>query len=231
MAQSSDPTAPAMVSTLMDLTSADITVEQLGLLDNGEVLAGPLQRGRKIIADLTPEEDTWLSVDGVNPMLLPHHEGQEAESLHLVVHLNTAECFKLDAIEKKIQKAHGYSVIKNLGKTWYPMHHGDGKIVLNIVLEHSKSPTLLRFIDAGVVKKGVGKAFLDECLAGASLTDFNCKVKMELAFLHETADSISVALTAHCVAFTPMLKRTVVDFGAEEEEAMIRSSKRSKYMF
>ena len=91
MAQSSDPTAPAMVSTLMDLTSADITVEQLGILENGEVLAGPFQRGRKIIADLTPEEDTWLSVDGVNPILLPHHEGQEAESLHLVVHLNTAE--------------------------------------------------------------------------------------------------------------------------------------------
>ena len=85
MAQSALSTSPAaaMVSTLTELNSADITVEQLGLLDNGEVLAGPFQRGRKIIADLTPEEDTWLSVDGVNAMVLPHHEGQEAESLHL----------------------------------------------------------------------------------------------------------------------------------------------------
>ena len=185
MAQSAlaNSSAAAMASTLMELNSADITVEHLGLLDTGEALVGPFQRGRKIIVDLSPEEDTWLDVDEVNTAVLPHHEGQEAEALHLAVHLNTAESFKLEAIEKKIQKAYGYSVIQNMGKTWYPMHLGEGKVVLNVVLGHSKSPTLLRFIQAGVMKKGVGKAFLEECLAGAKLTDFHCKVKMELDFL------------------------------------------------
>ena len=233
MAQSAlaNSSAAAMASTLMELNSADITVEHLGLLDTGEALVGPFQRGRKIIVDLSPEEDTWLDVDEVNTAVLPHHEGQEAEALHLAVHLNTAESFKLEAIEKKIQKAYGYSVIQNLGKTWYPMQLGEGKVVRNVVLEHSKSPTLLRFIQAGVMKKGVGKAFLEECLAGAKLTDFHCKVKMELDFLHVTAESINVTLTAHSIAFIPMLKRTVVDFTAEEDETMMRSSKRRKFMF
>ena len=227
---SSKFTVAAMVC-LMDLNSADITVADLGKLEDGSVLTAPFQGGRKIVIDLTPEEDTWLDITEVNAAILPHHAGHDTQSLHIAVHLNTADSFKLESIEKKIQKAHGYSVLRNNGKTWVGMHQGEGKVVLNIVLENSAAPTPLRFIQDGAMKKGFGKVFLDECLQGACLKDFHCKAKVELECIHETAETINVTLTVCSIVFTPMLKRNIVDYSLAEEEAFIRASKRLKYAF
>ena len=122
-------------------------------------------------------------------------------------------------------------MLRNGGKTWYGMHHGEGKVILKIVLANSQSPTMLHFIQGGVMKEGFGKAFLDECLSGASLKDFHCKAQVELECIHETAESISVTVTVHSVIFTPMLKRTILRYSTEDKEAIIRASKRLKYVF
>ena len=79
------------------------------------------------------------------------------------------------------------------------------------------------------MKEGVGKAFLDECLAGDSLKDFYCKAKVGLEFIHETGDS-SVVLRVHSAIFTPVLKCTIVQYSAAEKEACVRASKRLKYV-
>ena len=80
------------------------------------------------------------------------------------------------------------------------------------------------------MKEGVGKAFLDECLAGDSLKDFYCKAKVGLEFIHETVDSISVVLRVHSTIFTPVLKCTIVQYSAAEKESCMRASKRLKYV-
>ena len=80
------------------------------------------------------------------------------------------------------------------------------------------------------MKEGVGKAFLDECLAGDCLKDFYCKAKVGLEFIHETGDSISVVLRVHSAIFTPVLKCTIVQYSVEEKEACMRASKRLKYV-
>ena len=131
MAQSALNISPvsAMALALGDIGFGGITVEPLGQLEDGTALRAPFQEGRKIILDLTPGEDAWLDVLEVNAGMMPHHEGHETQCLHMAVQLNTANSFKLEAIEKKIQKAFGYSVIHNAGKTWYGMHHGEGKVI------------------------------------------------------------------------------------------------------
>ena len=232
MAQSALNISPvsAMARALGDIGSGDISVEPLGQLEDNTILRAPFQEGRKIILDLTPGEDAWLNVLEVNAGMMPHHEGHETQCLHMAVQLDGVDYFKLEAIERKIQKAFGYSVIHNAGKTWYGMHHGEGKVILNLVLANSQSPTSLIFIQGGVMKEGVGKAFLDECLAGDSLKDFYCKAKVGLEFIHETGDSISVVLRVHSTIFTPVLKCTIVQYSAAEKESCMRASKRLKYV-
>ena len=221
----------AMVSSLYSISSDGVSVSSLGLLEDGNVLYAPVQDGRKIVLDLTPEEDDWLTILNDSNAAMPHQDGHDTLSLHMAVKLSPADCSKLDDLEKQIQKAHGYSVLRNNGKTWYTMRRGDDKVILNLVLENSQSLTPLRFIQDGKIKKGFGKKFLDDCLAGSVLRDFQCKAKVELECVQETSDSISVTLTVHSVVFAPMPKRIIVDLTTDEEEMMIRASKRLKYRF
>ena len=221
---------PAMASSLGDIVAEDIKVSEVGLLSDDTSLLAPIYNGRRIVLDLTPGEDDWLEVSEVNSAPTEHHTGEKTQALHVAVRLSEADAAKLDAIDKTLRKEMGYSVISS-GRAWYGMHRGGGKVLLNLIVANSVALTSLRFLQDGILKKGAGQAFLDECLGGAGLKDFYCKVKVELECIQETGDTISVLLTTHSVIFAPVPKRTVVDFTDEEEKAAIRAAKRLKYRF
>ena len=221
---------PAMASSLASILTDNIKVSEIGLLVNGTSLLAPFYDNRKVVVDLTPGEDDWLDILGANQTAMPHHEGELTQALHMVVLLNEADATKLDAIERKVQKCIDYKVTPS-GKPRYGMHRGSGKVPLNIVLEEFTNLTPLRFLQGGICKKGFGKQFLDNCLNGACIKDFLCKVKVELECIHETEDAFNILLTVHSVIFAPIPKRCLVDFTPEEEAIAIRAAKRFKYQF
>ena len=220
----------AMVSTLAAINVGNVTVGELGLLTDGSTLMGPFYEGHKIVLDLTPGEDDWLEVIGANPTALQHYNGEETQALHLAVRLGDDDSKILEALEKKMQRCLGYSVISS-GKAWKGMHRGQGKVILNIILGNSAALTPLRFVQGCTLKKGFGQSFLDECLNGGSLADYNCRVKVELECIHDTPDDISINLRVHTVIFAPVPKCNLVDLTTEEEDVAIRSAKRFKYRF
>ena len=221
---------PNMASSLGEIVAKDIKVSEVGLMGNATSLLAPVYNDRKIILDLTPGEDDWLEVLEVNTTVAAHHEGEDTQALHLAVRVSGDDAAKLDAIEKKVQKEMGYSVITS-GKPWYGMHRGGGKVILNLIMASSVAPTSLRFLQDGTLKKGAGPAFLEQCLSGGCLKDFYCKAKVELECIQQADSTISILLTTHSVIFAPVPKRSVVDFTAEEEAAAIRAAKRLKYKF
>jgi len=231
MAQSVEiATLPAMTSPLFSIDPAGVSISELGILSNGATLEAPIYNGSKIILDLTAGEDDWLEIMEANPTVLEHHAGEPTRAMHIAVHLDVASVKQLTDIEKQVQRCKGYSVI-NSNKAWKGIHRGNGKIILNVVLDWSLALTPLRFVHNGILKKGVGEAFLAECLGESSLTDYQCKVKVELECIHETANDISITLTVHSMILTQMRRRAIVDFTADEEAAAIRAAKRIKYRF
>jgi hypothetical protein len=54
---------------------------------------------------------------------------------------------------------------------------------------------------------------------------------VELECIQQANNSISILLTTHAIIFATMPKRSVVDFTADEEVAVIRAAKRLKYRF
>jgi len=221
---------PAMAVPLASIVDDDVSVAQVGILSNEASLLAPLHSGCKIVLDLTPGEDDWLEIIGANSAALPHHEGEETQALHLAIQLKDEEGARLDALDKVIQRKMNYSVMRSR-KAWKGMHRGGGKVIVNVILGNSVALTPLRFVQGGVMKKGFGKAFLDQCLDGADLKDFYCKAKVELECIQETAEDFCINLTVHSIIFAPMPKRTIVDFTPDEEEAVIRAAKRLKYRF
>ncbi len=221
---------PVMATSLGDIEAKDINVSEVGLLGSGASLLAPIYKGRKIVLDLTPGEDDWLEVLEVNASTTAHHEGEDTHALHLAVRLSADDSAQLDVIEKKVQKEMGYKVITS-GKAWYGMHRGGGKVILNLIMTNSVAPTTLRFLQDDALKKGAGQAFLEQCLGGGCLKDFYCKAKVELECIQQGEDSISILLTTHSIIFAPVPQRTIVDFTAEEEVAVIRAAKRLKYRF
>ena len=219
---------PDMATSLGEIEAKDVKVSQVGLLGSDASLLAPIYNGNKIVLDLTPGEDDWLEVMEVNASAMAHHEGEETQALHLAVRLSAGDASKLELIERTIQKEMGYKVITS-GKAWYGMHRGGGKVILNLFMANSVAPTTLRFLQDGALKKGAGQAFLEQCLGGGCLKNFLCKTKVELECIQQGEDSISVLLTTHAIIFAPMPKRSVVDFTADEEVAVIRAAKRLKY--
>jgi hypothetical protein len=222
---------PAMAISLASIVAKNVTVSEVGLLGSEAFLLAPFYNDRKIVLDLTPGDDDWLEILGANGESTAHHEGEATQALHVAVRLSDDTIDKLNAIEKKIRTIKGYSILESKAKAWYGMHRGGGKVILNIVMDDSATLTPLRFLQGGQIKKGFGKAFLDQCLDGANLKDFYCKAKVEMECIHEAADNISILLTVHSVIFAPVPKRTIIDFTADEEAAVIRAAKRLKYKF
>jgi hypothetical protein len=220
----------AMVSTLAAINVGNVTVGELGLLTDGSTLMGPLYEGHKIVLDLTPGEDDWLEVIDANTTALQHYNGEETQALQFAVRLGDDDSKILEALEKKMQRCLGYSFMSS-GKAWKGMHHGQGKVILNIILGNSTALTPLRFVHGGTLKKGFGQSFLDECLNGGNLANYNCRVKVELECFHKPPDDISVNLRVHTVIFAPVPKCNLVDLTTEEEVVAIMSAKRFKYRF
>jgi hypothetical protein len=224
---------PAMGAPLASIDLDLVSVATLGLLPDDAVLRAPFVNDVKIILDLTPNDDDWLTVDGVNSSTHLHHEGggSGTEALHISVKMNESDAAQLDAIERKIQQCMGYSVIRSQ-KVWKTMHRGNGKVILNLMVDDdTAAPSVLRFIQGDTVKKGFGRAFLYECLKPYRLQDFVCKVRVELECIHETESEISILLTVHSVIFAPVPKRVVIDFNGPDELAAQQAAKRIKYRF
>ena len=125
---------PAMASPLTSIDPAKVSIQDLGLLSDGNILLAPSHNGRKIILDLTPGDDDWLEVLTSDSEAFAHLEGEATQALHFGVRLNEADIAKLDAIEKNIQKIMGYSVI------------------LKLVVSNSVAPTSLLFLQGDAFK-------------------------------------------------------------------------------
>ena len=212
---------------------SDFKITSLGLRSDGQTLLAPFYKGNKIVLDLTPDADDWLEVLDVNSAAMEHHSGEAVQALHLAVRLDgpsSTSVPSLDKFDKLVQTHMGYS-LRSTHKTWYPTHRGNGKIVLNIAVQNTATPTVLRFFQNGKFEKGHGMEFLQARLAGGSFKDYRCKAKVELECIQENAEGFTVLITAHSMAFFPMPKRAVVDYTDEEEKAMIQAAKRLKYSF
>ena len=57
----------AMVSSLYSISSDGVSMSSLGLLADGNVLYAPVHDCRKIVLDLTPEEDNCKAVMTLSP--------------------------------------------------------------------------------------------------------------------------------------------------------------------
>jgi len=221
-----------MACSLADVMVCSFTLRELGLRADGQPLLGPLYLGKKLVLDLAPGADDWLEVLDVNSAPTDHHAGETTQALHVAVRLDGASAEaapKLDAVDRKLQKEMGYQL--KSGKTWYNMHRGNGKIILNVAVQNPVAPTVLGFFKGDRFEKGHGMEFLQAHLAGGSLKDYRCKAKAELECIQEDGNSITVLITAHSLMFVPMPKRAVVEYTEEEEAAMIQAAKRLRYRF
>ena len=171
-----------------------------------------------------------MPITAANLEALSHHAGESAQSLHMAVKLNDADVEHLSEIDDAIRGKSGFKPTRDR-VIWKSIHGGEGKIVLNIVLEGSVAPTPLWFISDGTVKKGTGLAFLNEHRGSVPWKDFVCKVKVLLECIHRTEECITVTMTVLGVIFAPTQKRTTIGYGADEEAAALRSAMRFKYQF
>ena len=142
MAQIQSPSCVAMALALKDVQAHKITVAELGLASDGASIMAPFLGDQKLILNLTPLEDDWLPIAAANLEALPHHEGESAQSLHMVVKLSDADVEYLNKIDAAIRGASGFKPTRDR-VIWKCLHGGEGKIVLNMVLEGSAAPTPL----------------------------------------------------------------------------------------
>ena len=209
-----------------------VTISTIGLRSDGEPLLAPLYNGAKIVLNLTPDADDWLEVLDVNSAPMDHHEGEAAQTLHVAVRLDgdsAAAAPVLDKLDMLLQRELGYRT--NSKKAWFPTHRGNGKIILNVVVQKTAAPTTLRFLQSGGFEKGHGQEFLQARLDGGSLKDFRCKAMAELECIQENDDGFTVLITAHSVMFVPLPKRAAVDYTKDDEAAVIQAAKRLRYRF
>ncbi len=230
MAQIQSHSCVAMALPLKDVQVATLRVAELGLASDGTSILAPFLGEQKLILDLTPLEDDWLPITAANVHALPHHVGESAQSLHVAVKLNEADVEHLSKIDAAIRRASGYKPTRDR-IIWKSIHCGEGKMVLNMVLEGTTAPTPLWFISGDAVKKGTGFEFLNECRGSAPWKDFMCKAKVLLECIHQTEECITVTVTVLGVIFAATPKRATIDYGADEEAAALRSAKRFKYQF
>ena len=231
MVQIQSPSCIAMALPLKDVQTDEIRVAELGLASDGtSIMAAFLGERQKLILDLTPLEDDWLPITAANLDALPHHTGESVQSLHMAVKLNSTDEEYLNKIDAAIRGASGFKPTQDR-VIWKSLHAGEGKMVLNMVLEGSAAPTPLWFISGGAVKKGTGLAFLNERRGSVPWKDFMCKVKVLLECIHRTEECITVTVTVLGVIFAPTSKRTAIEYEADEEAAALRSAKRFKYQF
>jgi len=183
---------PSMALNLREIDDQSLELNlrstTLGVRGDGQPLLAPSYNGRRMDINLTPGEDDWLQILDVNGDLSEHHQGDPAQALHLAVQVNQEDAAKLERIDQLMQKQVNYAIIRPGSKPWFGMHHGDGRVVLALLLEDSVAPTILTFLQGDEMKTGAGKAFLDECLNGASLKDFCCKVSVQLECLQCASD-------------------------------------------
>ena len=210
-----------------DICAADISVEKVGVLESGEQLYAPLHNGQPILLNLTPGEDEWLKVLAANAELLPHHCSEDAQVLHLAVGLNTPTADKLDMIENRVKDLFYKDELLKI--FWKTMHLGEGKLVLNLVMEASASPTVLRFVEGNTMKRGIGHAFFKEQVGENTLSDFKCKAVVQLEFIH-VAETININMTVHTIVFAKPPKRSIVDYTAMDEDIILQAAKRFKYL-
>ena len=230
MAQDQAHSCVAMALPLKDVEVRSIRVAELGRASDGTSIMAPFLSERKLILNLTPLEDDWLPITAANMDTLPHHVGETTQSLHVAVKLNEVDVEHLGNIDAAIRRASGYKPTRDR-IIWKNIHGGEGKMVLNVVLQGSTAPTPLWFISGGAVKKGTGHEFLNECRGSAPWKDFMCKAKVLLECIHQTEECITVTVTVLSVIFALMPKRTTIGYGADEEAAALRSAKRFKYQF
>ena len=171
--QASQPSV-AMARSLHEFDVANLGGQVLLTRNDGWLVEEPTYLGEKVVLDLTPDEDDWLSIEGVNKEPTEHISGDAALCLCMSVKVPAEDAEKLDDIDRRMKDICNYSVLR--GKVmWKNMHNGGGRVVVNLVLEESAQPTVLKFIHDGVMLTGSGKDFLTGCLNGKDLTDFKCK--------------------------------------------------------
>ena len=108
MAQIQSPSCIAMALALKDVQAYKITVAELGLASDGASIMAPFLGDQKLILNLTPLEDDWLPITAANLEALPHHEGESAQSLHMVVKLSDADVEYLNKVDAAIRGASGF---------------------------------------------------------------------------------------------------------------------------
>ena len=220
----------AMVASFETIDLSKVTLGNLGTLTDGRTLRSPLYHGSKMVLDLTPKEDDWLHILGVNPDPAKHHEGEDVEALPIAVKVADMDATILDKIDEILMASYEYSAMRSK-IPWYHMNKGKGKVVVNLALGNSAAPTHLLFLKGNKFVKGTGYEFLQTNLDGASLKDYLCKAVVELECLHEAADYIGVVITVHSAMFVPQPTRALVMYSRDEEETAIRAAKRLKYRF
>jgi len=223
----SAPQPEAMAITLHSIDVECLAGRQFGVASDGTELWEPTFKGQKIILDLAPGAK-FLDVKGVDRELMPHFRGEAAQSICVAVHLGVEDQAKLDSIDDAMKKVFKYSAFggKVLWKNMYCGH-----MVLNLVLADTAQPTLLKFVKGDRVLKGVGKDFLDSCLAGRRLEDFICKPKVLLECVQETSDYIMITVTVLSIIFAPAPRRVLVTHTEEEDAEAIQAVKRLKWQF
>lgn len=226
-----------MAVTIHAVNEDAIRVAEIGMASDGSTIRAPFLGDKKIILDLTPEEDDWLTVVAANSETIAHHTGEVSQSLCVAVEVEEEDAKQLTRIDQAIRRAWGYNTNthrifwKDINEGCMSGNEGTGSMLLHLVLENSAAPTPLRFITHGVIKKGMGRTFLDECRGNIPWQDYKCKAKVLLECIHQTDDYINVTVTVLSIIFAAPPKRVIVDYAADEEAAALRSAKRFKYQF
>ena len=227
--QASQPSA-AMARSLHEFDVANLGGQVLLTRDDGSKVEEPTYLGEKVVLDLTPDQDDWLSIDAVNKELTEHISGFPALCLCMSVKVPAEDAEKLDAIDRRMKDICNYSVLRSK-VAWKNMHNGGGCVVMNLVLEESAQPTVLNFIHDGVMLKGRGKDFLTGCLNGKDLTDFKCKAKVLLECIHNATDYFAINVTVLSAIFAPRLRRKMVEHTEVEYAAAIRAAAKLRHEF
>lgn len=220
----------AMARTLCELEVANLEGRVLVTFPDGSKVTEPTYLGEKVVLDLAPGEDDWLGIVGVDKELTEHFSAEEAKSLCFSVQVSAEDAEKLDNIDNKMKRVLNYSVMRDK-LTWKNMHNGGNLAVMNLVLEDTAQPTVLKFIETGRMMTGSGKDFLTGCLHGKDLTDFKCKPKVLLECVHDAREYIAINVTVLSIIFAPRLRRKMVEHSEVEDAAAMRSAARFRYEF
>lgn len=219
----------AMARKLREIDVANIEGRLLYTFPNNSSVTEPTYLGEKFVLDLAPGDD-WLDVVKADKELTEHFSTLDAKALCFVVQMEKEDVDKLDEIDHRVMKLCDYSVTRS-NIPWKHMRNGNSTILMNLVLEDSSQPTVLKFVENGQVITGTGHDFLKGRLNGKDLTDFACKPKVLLECVHDAPDYFAIVVTVLSVIFAPRLKRKIVSHTAVEEEEALRSAARFKYEF